>query len=132
MNAVEFCAMVEGRLGWEMPQDRPRWLVLRQEAGKVLKRQAEDPTRYTWDNLVLAVNLLAREKKSRTPTGVFAHVDRALDLALDTETDVEAEIRQVVAYETKMGDPLGWAVRFARADGYYRRLLLIEWREGVR
>ena len=130
MNAVQFCELVERRLGWEAKG--VRWRALKVEAGKVNHKIATDPTRYTWDNLILAVELLAREKQSRTPTGVFAHVDRALDLALDREVDYEAEIREVMRYETLRGDPAGWAVRFARAEGAYRRLLLNQWRESVK
>lgn len=133
MNATEFCELVEMRLGWEIPHraNRPRWKQVVTEAAKVNRKQAENPSLYTWTNLQLAVELLRREKKSRSPVGVFAHVQRALDLALDDESDLEYEIRKVVTYEEQRGDPDGWAVRFARATGPYRRRLLDEWRESV-
>lgn len=131
MSATAFIKLVEERLGWEAPPG-PAHLRYRAEVGKVNRRVAEDPFLYTWDNLHLAVALLAKEKKPRTPLGVFAHVQRALDLAMDRETDVEAEIRKAVAYETELGDPAGWVVRFARAVGGYRAEALQEWRESVR
>lgn len=132
MKAIEFCELVEGRLGWEVPTRLPRWRAMTTEAGKVNKKIATNPTLYTWDNLCLAVELLAREKLSRSPVGVFSHVDRALDLALDSEHDVEDQIREAVTYETRRGDPHGWGTRFARASGHYRRLILAEWREAAR
>lgn len=129
-NATIFCELVESRLGWEVPGVRWRGLVI--EANKVNTRRAEDTALYTWENLALAVELLAREKKSRSPIGVFAHVQRALDLALDTEVDVEEEIRTVMRYETALGDPQGWVVRFARATGHHRKVLLDAWRQAVK
>lgn len=132
MTPIRFCELVEARLGWEVPSRRVRWRVLMSEGNKVAKKVATNPDLYTWDNLILAVELCARERKSRTPLGVFAHVERALDLALDDEIDVEQEIREVVAYETSRGDPGGWVVRFARATGHYRRLALDEWKQAER
>lgn len=133
MNAVQFCELVEAQLGWRVPSNRgPRWKALSIEASKVTRQMASNPKLYTWGNLQLAVALLHREKQSRTPVGVFAHVDRALDLAMDKEDGVEAEIREVMRYETMRGDPQGWVVRFARAEGAYRPILLREWQESVR
>lgn len=131
MNAVDFCQLVESSLGWEAP-NLPAWHRYRVEAAKVNKKIATNPALYTWDNLVLAVELLRRERKSRSPLGVFSHVQRALDLALDEEHDVEEEIRRVVALEVSLGDPSGWAGRFSRTTGHYRRLALDEWRSSVR
>lgn len=127
MNATEFCQLVETRLGWEAPAggERRRYMT---EAGKVNKAIAKNPHVYTWDNLRLAVELLRREKKSRTPFAVLAHVERARDLALDQDTDVEADIRGAMAIETEKGDLEGWAVRFARTEGAYRRIVLDEWK----
>jgi hypothetical protein len=131
MTPTAFCQLVENKLGWQPPAGAP-WQQYIAEAGKVRRKVAEDPTRYTWDNLKLAVELLARERQPRTPIGVFAHVDRALDLALDKDHDIEQEIREVVAYETKLGDPAGWGIRFARAQGRYREEALEEWKRAVR
>jgi len=133
MNATEFCELVERRLGWEVPvRNGARWKGLVVEAHKVNQRRYMDIDLYTWENLQLAVELLAREKKSRSPMGVFSHVQRALDLALDVEPDIEEEIRVVMRYETQRGDPEGWVTRFARADGHHRKVLLDAWREAVR
>lgn len=130
MNATQFCELVENRLGWQVKGER--WRGLMAEAGKVKRKIASNPSLYTWENLRLTVELLAKEKKPRTPVGVFAHVERALDLALDQEDDTETQIREVMKFETMRGDPQGWAVRFARADGPFREILLGEWRESAR
>jgi hypothetical protein len=132
MNATEYCLVVENRLGWVPPQTKPIWAKYQAEAGKVKRKIATNPELYTWENLLLAVELLVRERQPRTPIGVFAHVERALDLALDKATDVEAEIQEIVAYESGLGDPAGWVVRFARAQGGYRQLLVDEWKQAVR
>lgn len=131
MTPTEFCKLVEAHLGWEAPAGAPHQRY-RAEASKVKKKIATNPDLYTWHNLQLAVALLRREKKPRSPVGVFSHVNRALDLSLDRDTDVEEQIRKVVAYETALGDPAGWAVRFARATGAYRAEALAEWREAAR
>lgn len=132
MNATEFCQLVENRLGWEPPQGLPSWNRYRVAAAQVNTKVASNPSLFTWENLSLAVELLVREKQSRSPVGVFAHVDRALDLALDPEEDLDEEIRKVVAYETLLGDPAGWASRLTRAQGTFRREALTEWKEAVR
>lgn len=131
MTPTDFCRIVEARLGWEAPRG-PEFRRYNVEAAKVARKISTNPSLYTWDNLLAAVALLARERQSRTPVGVFAHVDRALDLALDPEHDVEEEIRQVIAYETSLGDPEGWVVRLSRATGQYRRMALDEWKQAVR
>jgi hypothetical protein len=131
VNATEYCKLVENRLGWA-PPGIYGWKKYAAEAAKVKRKIATDPNLFTWDNLMLAVELLVREKQPRTPIGVFAHVDRALDLALDKDHDIEHEIRGVVAYESALGDPAGWVTRFARATGQYREMALNEWKESVR
>jgi hypothetical protein len=131
-NATQFVHLVESRLGWSPRVGTSHWRAVSIEAHRVKAKVETDPTLYTWENLALAVELLAKEKKPRTPLGVFAHVQRALDLAMDHEDDVEAEIREVMKFEVMRGDPQGWAVRFARADGGYRRMLLREWQESAR
>ena len=130
MTPTKFCEEVERRLGWEAPPGLP-WKRYQAEARKVARKIATDPELYTPRNLELAIALLEREKKSRTPLGVLQHVHRAVNLAVDEEIDVEVEIRKVVAYETERGDPNGWVVRFARATGAYRAQALAEWREAV-
>lgn len=132
MTPTDYCKIVENRLGWAPPATGPAWRRYTTEAAKVKRKIATDPSKYTWENLLLAVELLVRERQSRTPIGVFAHVDRALDLALDKEDDLELLIREAVEYETHRGDPQGWVTRFARAVGGYRRLVLDEWRESVK
>lgn len=131
MTPTAFCQLVENTLGWAPPPG-PAFRAYRAEAAKVKRKQATNPDLYTWDNLRLAVALLAREKKARTPWGVFAHVERALDLALDADDDLETQIREAIAYETRRGDPAGWVPRFARATGGYRDQALREWREAAR
>lgn len=131
-SATQFVYLVENRLGWSPTVGGSRWRAVSIEAGRVNAKVKTDPTLYTWANLALAVELLVKEKKPRSPLGVFAHVQRALDMAMDHEDDIEEEIREVMKFEVMRGDPQGWAVRFARADGGYRRMLLREWQESVR
>lgn len=130
MNAVKFVQLVEGRLGWLPPTQGPRRYVT--EAAKVKRKIATNVDLFTWYNLELAVELLVREKQSRSPIGVFAHVERAVYEGVESETDVELEIRKATAYEQERGDPAGWSTRFARAVGAYRAEALREWRESVR
>lgn len=132
MNAVDFCRLVEARLGWEAPTGKRSYQAYTAEAGKVKRRIATQPSLYTWENLLLAVELCARKKMPRTPIGVFAHVEQALELARESDSDIEQQIREAIAYEVKRGDPAGWATRFSRTANHYRKLALIEWRESVR
>lgn len=131
MNAVEFCQLVESRLGWipagGATNDKP-WIRYRADASKVVRKQQEDPELYTWENLRAAVALLAHEKKTRTPVGVFAWVPRALELKAEPESVVETQIREAIAIEAAKGDPDLWAVSLNRAVGPYRRQLLHEWK----
>lgn len=127
MTPTEYCQLVESRLGW-LPPEGLSYRRYQQEARKVTTKQQTNPALFTFDNLRLAVELLAREKKTRTPIGVFAHVQRALDLAQDTETDLEIDIRAAMRVEAHRGDPDGWVDRFARAVGPYRAEALAAWR----
>ena len=130
-NATEFCKAVEARLGWLAPEG-PAYQRYRIEVGKVNRKIATNPTLYTWRNLELAIELLSREKKSRNPMGVFAHVERAVELAVEPESDIETQIREAIRHETHRGDPAGWVTRLNRAMGHYRVEALREWRESVR
>lgn len=127
MNATKFCQLVEARLGWAPPQG-PAFKRYRPEASKVLKRQATDPILYSFDNLALAVEFLARERRTRSPLGVFAYVQPALEVAKIPETDLESEISAAMSREAHRGDPDNWVERLARAVGPYRREVLIEWK----
>lgn len=135
MNAIEFVKIVEARLGWMPPSSHnvrmghTRYVA---EAAKVKRKAATKPDLYTWDNLLLAVELLVRERQPRTPVGVFAHVERALAMAVEVEDDLETAIRDATAYEVQRGDPDGWETRFARAVGHYRSLALAEWKESIK
>lgn len=128
MTPTQFCQHVENTLGWMPPANVAPYRKYIAEARKVQRAIDTNPTLHTWRNLLLAVELLRREGKSRTPVGVFAHVQRALDLAREELPDVEREIHEAVAYELSREDPQGWAERFARASGIYRRELLEEWK----
>lgn len=126
MKATEFCQVVESRLGWEAPAGPPyrRYMV---EAAKVDAKIATNPALYTEPNMMLAVELLARERLSRSPRAVLDHVNRALDLSLDVDDAIEEAIREAVRIETERGDPEGWGERFARTVGQFRRRALDEW-----
>lgn len=127
-NPTEFCRLVEHRLGW-VPPAGPEWQRYRTMASRVAKKMDHDPELYTLRNLELAVELLVREKLPRSPLGVFAHVPRAVEQAVEPEGDVEAAIRAACAVEQGRGDPDGWVTRFARAVGPYRKRALVEWRD---
>ncbi len=118
-TATQYIELVENRLGWESPEG-PQFLRYQPEARKVTLKMTTDPELYTFRNLELAVELLAREKVTRSPVGVFAHVERALEAAREIEPDMELRIREVCDIEVKRGDPDGWVTRFARASGKYR------------
>lgn len=127
MKPTDFCKHVENHLGWAPPAG-PAWRQYQAEAHKVSARQASNPELFTWDNLQLAVNLLRKEKKSATPLGVFYHVDRALDLAMDKQHDTEVELQEIIRHEAERGDPDGWVGRLSRARGIYRQEALAEWK----
>lgn len=129
-NAIDFVRLVETRLGWVPPHTGFNRYVA--EAAKVKRKVATNPDLYTWRNLQLAVELLAREKQPRSPLGVFAHVPRAEEKAVESEDDLELAIREATAYEQGRGDPHGWVTRFARATGTYRAQALTEWKESAR
>lgn len=122
-NARSYIRLVENRLGWA-PFNRfsPRSVVI-----SVLKKQDTNPELYTWDNLRVAVELLAREHESRSPLGVFHHVERALKLAREDDSDLEKNIQRALQTERHRGDPDGWVVRFARTTGWYRTEAYKEW-----
>src|SRR4051812_23932896 len=98
MTPTEYCQLVEARLGW-LPPEGVAFRRYQGEARKVTSKQKTNPSLFSFDNLRLAVELLAREKKTRTPIGVFAHVQRAIDLAPAKEPDVELEIREAMRVE---------------------------------
>ena len=118
-----FLRLVENRLGWAPENLHAR----RATEAKVASKSEENPL-YSYRNLALAVELLAREKQSRSPLGVFTHVGRALESAREQEPDIEAKIREAISIESHRGDPDGWVVRFARATGWWRTEAYKEWR----
>jgi hypothetical protein len=130
-TVTEFCKRVESRLGWVPPAHGPKYSRYYTTSNRVARKMSENPSLYTFHNLELAIELLAQERKPRTPLGVFAHVERALALAAEDEMDVEVMIREACTYEEQRGDPQGWVTRFSRASGDYRAEALQEWRESV-
>jgi hypothetical protein len=129
VNALGFCKLVEQRLGWCPPGNRQGLDFKRYgpTARRVKARMEEEPQRFTFKNLQLAVELLHRERLERSPLGVFAHVDRAVEMSRDVEIDLDEEIRKAMRIEELRGDPKGWATRFMRAQGSYRAEALAEW-----
>lgn len=123
----QFIDAVENTLGWSSALRGPRWKVRKIEAGKVDKKRATNPALYTWPNLMLALELCRRERLPRTPTGVFAHVERALELRRAPEVDLEEAIREATAREVAAGDPDQWVTRFARSAGHYRKEAYEQW-----
>lgn len=127
-TATEFCQLVENKLGWAPPGHLPAFRRYQIEAAKVKRKIATNPGLFTWRNLELAVELLWRERQPRTPIGVFAHVERAVEKAVVSEEAVELQIREALKIEEHRGDPDGWVTRFARATGAFRREAFEEWR----
>ena len=123
-NAKGFCRMVENRLGWAPENQFARKATVDKVAAKV----ESNPELYTWQNLALAVELLAREKVARSPLGVFAHVERALKVAKEKDDDLETQIQEAIRIESHRGDPDGWIIRFARSTGWWRAEAYKEWR----
>lgn len=129
MTPAGFCKHVENRLGWRpAPTRNPRYKYLA-EGHKVTAKIADNPDLFTWPNLLAAVELLARERKPRSPSGVFGHVPRALDLLRDKEMDLNIDVREASRIEAERGDPDGWVEVFARAVGVYRVRALTEWKK---
>ena len=127
-NATEYMTLVENRLGWQPPGRRGS-LRYNVEVSRVKERLQANPDLFTWRNLELAVELCRRERLPRTPLGVLAHVQRAVDMRKDDLDDLEVEIWQAMSKEIANDDPDGWATRFARAQGIHRQQLLHEWKE---
>lgn len=127
-TATAFCKHVEAKLGW-VPSDAglPTYRRYQAEAAKVLRKQQEDPQLYTWPNLTKAVDWLAKEKRQRSPVGVFAYVRTALEASAKPETPLEEEIRAAMRLEAAKGDPDNWVERMSRAIGPHRAELLAEW-----
>lgn len=127
MTALQFCHLVENRLGWSPHPKAAPLKVFRSTALVVTEKIETNPTLYTWHNLLLAVELLASERETRSPMGVFAHVERALLLSRVDGTDTDAKIQHAIKVERHRGDPDGWIVRFARASGRWRTEAYEEW-----
>lgn len=129
MSATQFVVMVENYLGWRPKGEGPTWKLERKAAAQVKRMIATNPELFTWDNLRIAIALLRREKRAATPLGVFFHVERALEVVADEESDLEMDIRDAMTIEAGRGDPDGWVERFSRAVGIYRGEALAEWQE---
>lgn len=130
MTPTTFCQLVETRLGWSPPRpELPSWRRYMSEAAKVKRKVAADPVRYTWHNLQLAVELLVREKTSRTPIGVFAYVDRALARSAIPDEQIDGQIAEAIQLETAVGDPHDWVGLLTRARGRFRLEVLTRWQE---
>ena len=129
-NVTAYMVLVENALGWKPPAGRgsPRYNV---EVKRVKEAMAADPL-LSLDNLELTVELLRRERKPRSPLGVFAHVKRAVDMRREDTDDLEVAIWEAMSYEIARGDPAGWSTRFARAQGSYREEVLNEWKAAVK
>lgn len=126
MTPTAFCELVENRLGWQAPDDVP-WRRYRVEAAKVKRKIAQAPDLYTWRNLQLAVEFCRRQQLERTPVGVMAYVQPALEAAAEEDTDLEKQIYMAVRVELAKGDPEGWVGRLTRAQGQYRAEAFREW-----
>lgn len=127
-SPTSFCTYVEAELGWDNPNAFKGYQSYMTEAAKVKRKIATRPDLYTWKNLQLAVQLLKREHQTRTPVGVFAHVERAQESATADDIPVEVDVQRAIAAEQLRGDPDGWIGRFMRAAPAFQTQLLMEWR----
>lgn len=132
-GAVAYVEYVENRLGWAPvdTEEMPRWKSLMVWAGKVNKKVAQSPQLYSWDNLVLTVDWLAKKKVSvRTPAGVFFFVDEAIKRAAAAEAidDVSGEIFTALT-EAMVAGEADWVDKLARARGKARPAVLQQWRD---
>lgn len=141
MNATEFCEHVENTLGWEPPElkpGQPGWKRYMGEAAKLNRKIKTRPDLYTWDNLLLTVEWLRRQRKAAGPTGVCWFVVEALKEAPapDPLSDrLTGEVFDALTEAMVAGEP-DWVETLARATGSARHQVLIDWRayktEGVR
>lgn len=130
-TATQFVELVSNRLGWLPPGKAEPWREVAIEASKVKRKIATNPVLYTWDNLELAVELLARERVTpKSPAAVCWHVERALRLAeVDvSRATIDAEVEEAIRLEVEAGDPDQWAIRLARSFGMGRVEVLNQWR----
>lgn len=129
---VAFAEYVENRLGWA-PTDTealPRWKSLMVQAGKLNKKVQQNPQLYSWANLVLTVDWLAKKKVTiKGPLGVFFFVDEALKRAAAAEAidDLSGQIFTALT-EAMVEGQHDWVDRLARARGTARVQLLQDWR----
>lgn len=134
-KALGFIKHCEDVLGWlPNPNPRvPRTQARRQCATRLVAAMKEDPERYTWHNLLLAVELVRREKTViRSPLYLLHRVDDALKLANApvAEVPLEEAIRAALMRESVTPDDERsryWTVRFTRATGRYRREAYDAW-----
>lgn len=133
-----FVEYVEGALGWAPPETTktPRWKAILNEASKVKRKQATDPTLYTWQNLALTVEWLrARKEVIKTPTSIFWRVEDALRDSATPVTpkpvlEISQAVQQAVEAEQARRAPgwQGWVGRLTRAQGAGRQDTYDEWK----
>lgn len=134
MNNRQFVEHVENTLGWAPPDDgRPRWKVLTLEAAKLKRKRETNPRLYSWDNLLLTVEMLRRDgAEVASPAAVCWHVRRALaraSLGADPNGGDLAGRVHVALGEAFVAGEHEWVERLARARGEARHEALAEWAE---
>ena len=130
MNYMEFVKHVENTLGWVPPEGTwPRWKTLTLEAAKLKRKMATNPRLYTWDHMLLAVEMLRRSgTQVASPAAVCWHVRRALAAEGEREDtgDIAAKVHLAIS-EAFMAGESEWVERLARARGDARKEVLEEW-----
>lgn len=130
MKPADFIRHVENTLGWAPAEDEPRWKATARESAKLVRKIKTKPHLYTWDNLMLTVELLRRERAVITsPVAVCTHVRRALDAQYQVVTsDIAGAIHAAITEAFTAGEQT-WVERLARASGDARHEVLAEWNQ---
>lgn len=132
---MQYVEYVSNQLGWspETPAALPMHRRMIIWASRVKKKVADNPSFYSWNNLVLAVEYMRRQHlEIRTPLAPFAYIPSALKVAADTTTSAMSDlIDQAIEYELSHQLPgwESWRDRLARAFGGYRQQAYQEWQQ---
>lgn len=131
---TDFVRHVENTLGVipDVSDGTPWWKARAAEAGKLKRKRATDPDKYTIDNLLLAVEYCRRRGiEVRTATALCWKVDDALEAAhrpRDRSEMAEA-IEAAIDREHREQRPgwREWVGRLLRARGIARTHVYDEW-----
>lgn len=130
---VDFVRHVENTLGFVLDPDKPAWRSRSIEAGKLKRKRAKDPEKYSMRNLLLTVEYLRRNKREvKSPAAVCWLVDEALEHVLtDTPSDLDSQIATAIETERTFGgqESEDWIRQLSRTRGPARAEVLADWRQ---